>query len=388
MGEHVKKKKQKFDLSFNPRLMLLGFTLILILIMYYSPQTVGILISQGSSFEGTGSTGTYAPMQAPRYIGSVDIEISHRNALDTTEARVEGKDLVTTFYKKLSNDQYMLMGSGDFKGLHVNDYTLFFTVESNSSSLYVSPMHTADTNLNPRILSFDFFDIDNDHESEWVFEYDITGISKVQNAPSFAIYTMSIDEGQGLLTSPSDIDIYPNNSINNINWELIIPEEKGIAISRVSIIFDKTDSSLFNEQNSYIRVPYIDNLELYEMNKIVKSSEIVYSYEFDKDLGNSGYIFTNRNEFDHHDMSARIHTYLSESKNLGVTLEVRFINPDRSYSIISDKVNLHATFEADPKAKKVEYLDDRTEFTTATVNYYINSTDTNYTLNYRVDFEK
>lgn len=391
MGEHVKNKEPLFDLSINPKLVLFGFIVIMGMLLYTNNENMSIPSMQFSlipTHSGGGAISTgHASVQPQIYTGILDIEISHRDALNMANPREEGKDLVTKFYKKTSNG-YMLMGSGDFKGLHVNDYTLFFTVEPNSTDIYVSPSHTADWKLNPRIQDFDFFDIDNDGHSEWVFEFDISGVANPIEHPSFAIYTMSVDEGKAMLTSPSDIDIYPNNSISNINWELIVPEKKGTAIGKVSIILDKTDYSLLDELNSYIKVPYIDNLKLKDMYKVVTPSEIIYSYEFDNDLGNSGYIFTGRNENDHHDIPVRINTNVPESRNLGVTLEVKLINPDSSSTTISDKVNLHATFGADPNTQKLDYeFELDTNFKSAKINWYVNSTEVNSTINYRISYE-
>ncbi len=309
---------------------------------------VGNPISIIQSPTGGGVSAPTVPYHSPPYRGQLDIEIQHRDSLDLTEDRTEGEDLLTTFYKKLNDGRYVTMGSGDFSAVHVNsDNLLYFTVQPlRGSDLYVSPMRMADNNLNPRIIHFDYVDVTQDGISEWIFAVDISGLPMPisgMGAPRITLFTLSYDEGNMFLNSPSDFKVYHENSINNIRWEIEIPPEQAVAINKVELIFDTTDSAIINEGNSWIRIPYIDNLELTEMDKTITANSMIYSFEIGSDLANADYISTEANADPSHDMTARIHVYLEEGDELGVTLKIRAITTEESFYSISDKVTLIAT---------------------------------------------
>lgn len=307
---------------------------------------VGNPISLIQTPTGGGVSAPTVPYNSPSYRGQLDIEIQHRDSLDLTEDRTEGEDLLTTFYKKLDDGRYVTMGSGDFSALHVNSNDLlYFTVQPiRGSDLYVSPMRMADNNLNPRIIDFDYVDVTQDGIREWIFAVDISGLPipiAGMGAPHITLFTLSYDEGNMFLNSPSDFEVYPNNSINNIRWELDVPPEQAVAINRVQLIFDTTDSSLINEKSSSIKVPYIKNCcELPDMDKIILADKIIYRFQLGNTLGFANYLSTDSNADPSHDMTARIHTYLEEGDELSVTLEVSAITPDESFYTISDKVTL------------------------------------------------
>ena len=342
---------------------------------------VGNPISLIQSPTGGGVSAPTVPYHSPPYRGQLDIEIQHRDSLDLTEDRTEGEDLLTTFYKRLDDGRYVTMGSGDFSAVHINtDNLLYFTVQPlRGSDLYVSPMRMADNNLNPRIIDFDYVDVTQDGISEWIFAVDISGLPipiSGMGAPRITLFTLSYDEGNMFLNSPSDFEVYPNNSINNIRWELDVPPEQAVAINRVQLIFDTTDTSLINEKNSWIKVPYIDNLELQEMDKIMLVDKIIYRFQLGNTLGFANYLSTDSNADPSHDMTARIHTFLEEGDELGITLEISAITPDESFYTVSDKVNLISTSEKIPSEQEI--LDLAQEMTLEQleeINWILNNTE-------------
>lgn len=280
------------------------------------------------------------------YTGVLDIQVLHRDALDLTKTREEGEEVRTTFYRKISDGEFVTLKSGDHFAINVNrDKKLYFTLEPlRESGLYVSPLKMADNNLNPRIIDFDYQDITKDGLNEWIFVLDITDlpIHPAKVAPKITLFTLTYDEGQMALSSPSDIKVGVGSSINNIKWELEVPQNQAVAINQVELIFDSGDSSLVNDRVSWIKIPYFDNLELPEMDQTVLLGKIIYKFKIGTSLAQAGYISTEKDEDPRHDMTVRLGTYLEENDELGVTLKVTAITPEEKYYTVSDKVILTA----------------------------------------------
>lgn len=353
-------KKPKLDLSFDKRIFFLMVIVVLVVSisgsMNVNPlDSVSLIVGNPIGGGSTAPVQYAVPSQA--YSGELNIQVNHRDSLDGSEFRTEGTDLITTFYKKVSDGNFVTLGSGDNSMIYVNEgKKIYFTVQPlRGSELYISPMRMSDYNLNPRIIDFDFKDVTHDGIGEWLFTVDITGLDSRfdQTYPIISLFTLSYDEGSMSLNSPSDFDVYPNNSINNIRWEIEVPPEQAVAINKVELIFDTTDSAIINEGNSWIRIPYIDNLELTEMDKTITTNSMIYSFEIGSDLANADYISTESNADPSHDMTARIHVYLEEGDELGVTLKIRAITTEESFYSISDKVTLIATSEKIPSEQEI-----------------------------------
>jgi hypothetical protein len=324
-----------------------------------------LIIGQGGGIQiptGGGMSGSIAPTYAPpqTYTGQLNIQVNHRDSLDGSEDRTEGTEIITTYYKKVAEGNYVTLGSGDNIMLFVSeDEKLYFTVQAlQGSELYISPIRMSDYNLNPRIIDFDYLDVTHDGIGEWMFTVDITGLPTMypQTNPTISLFSLSYDEGSMLLNSPSDFKVYHENSINNIRWEIEIPPEKAVAINKVELIFDTTDSSVINEKSSWVKIPYISCCELTQMDKTITTNTIIYSFEIGSDLANADYISTESNADPSHDMTVRIHTYLEEGDELGVTLRIRAITTDQTFYSVSDKVTLIATSEENIPSRQ-EILD-------------------------------
>ncbi len=288
---------------------------------------------------------TYSVPYQP-YTGVLDIQVLHRDGLDLTKTREEGEEVRTTFYKRISDEEFVTLTSGDHFAINVSrDDKLYFTLEPlRESGLYVSPLKMSDRNLNPRIIDFDYVDITKDGIYEWLFVVDITElpVNPSQVAPKITLFTLTYDEGQMALSSPSDIKVGEGSSINNIKWELEVPQNQAVAINQVELIFDSGDSSLVNDRISWIKIPYFDNLEFPEMDQTVLQGKLIYKFKIGTSLAQAGYVSTEHNADPRHDMTVRLGTNLEKDDELGVTLKVTAITPDQSYYTISDKVILTA----------------------------------------------
>ncbi len=310
---------------------------------------------------GSPTGGVQAPtMMAPSqtYSGSLNIQVNHRDSLNLSESRTEGKEVTTTIYKRLSDGEYVTLGSGDNTMVLVNDNDrkLFFSVQPlEGSGLYISPSMMTNYEVNPRVIDYDYLDVTQDGLGEWVFTFDITDLSGhyPQTYPVISLFSMTYDEGKMMLTSPSDIKVGIGSSINNIKWELEVPENKAVAINRVELILDSGDSSLINDRVSWIKIPYFDNLEFPEMDQTVMQGKIIYKFKIGTSLAQAGYVSTEHGSDPRHDMTVRLGTSLEKDEEIGVTLKVTAITPDQSYYTVSDKVILIASSEVIPTSKQI-----------------------------------
>ncbi len=349
----IKKQiKSDHDYSVNRNLIPVMLIITIVIFVYVADekgtfQSISLITGYPKSDMGVGSI---APtMVIPQtYSGSLNIQVQHRDTLDLSKERIEGKEVSTTFYKRLSDGRFVTLGSGDNSMVPVidSDRILYFTVHPlKGNDLYISPNMMTHSEVNPRVLDLEYLDVTGDNIPEWIFAFDITGLPThfPQSYPIISLFSMTYDEGEMILNSPSDFEVLAGSSLNNIKWELYVPEKKAVAVNRVELIIDDPDSSKISLKDSWIKIPQIDNLELTEMDQMMTSNEMIYSYEFGKDLSGTDYVSTQHNSDPSHDMTVRLHTYLEEGDELGVTLKVTSISPDQGYSTISDTVRLIPT---------------------------------------------
>jgi len=353
----IKKEiKSDHDYSVNRNLIPVMLIITIVIFVYVADekgtfQSISLITGYPKSNMGVGSI---APTMgiSQTYSGSLNIQMHHRDSLDVSEDRLEGKEVVTTFYKRLSDGRYVTLGSGNDAMVIVEgrDKKLYFTIHPlKGNDLFISPNMIAHTEINPRVLDFEYLDVTGDNIPEWIFTFDITGLphQPYMTYPIIALFSMTYDEGEMVLNSPSDFEVYAGSSLNNIKWELYVPEKKAVAVNKVELIIDDPDSSKISLKDSWVKIPQIDNLELTEMDQMMTSNKMIYSYEFGKDLSGTDYVSTQRNSNPSHDMTVRLHTYLEEGDELGVTLKVTSISPDQGYTTVSDTVKLIPTSGGD-----------------------------------------
>ena len=121
---------------------------------------------------------------------------------------------------------------------------------------------------------------------------------------------------------------------------------------------------MINEVNSWISIPYIDNLEFKELKKIVTSDGILYRYELGSNLGGADYITTGNNENPSHNIPVRLRTNLEDGDKLGITLQVTAVKADETFVQISDKVYLIGSVKKIPSVEEIlefqeEILDEQ-----------------------------
>lgn len=278
------------------------------------------------------------------YRGSLGVSINHRDALDITETREEGSDIITTYYKQSVNGQYYPLAFGDDEVIVLDGVNqVYISVEPvNGSNIFIAPRQIAEAN--PRIYDFEFFDIDQDSFQEWVFKVDLLDLpidTMGDRIPKINFISLSFDEGkESRLSSPADIDHFGSTWIK---WELIVPEETVLVVSAVRIDVETTDDNLINEAQSFIQVPFMGQIQFSDMNVVHFAKKTSYVYDIGKDIGGSNYITTKINGDTKHEIPVHIVTskmFGGLDENLDVTLILTIASPDQKFSDIQDTVTL------------------------------------------------
>lgn len=281
---------------------------------------------------------------AQEYTGSLGVSIKHLDALDITEPREEGKDIITTYYKKSNNGQFYPLGFGDDEVIILDGVTqVYISVEPvNGSNFFIAPVQIVDAN--PRIYDFEFFNIDQDGFQEWVFKVDLLDLPMPimgDSIPNLNFISLSFDDGkESRLSSPSDIDHFGSTWIK---WELIVPEETVLVVSAVRIDIESSDDNLINEAQSFIQVPFMGQLQFSDMHVVHFAKKTSYVYDIGKDIGGSNYIPTKINADTNHEIPVHIVTskmFGGLDENLDVTLILTIASPDQKFSDIKDTVTL------------------------------------------------
>jgi len=301
-------------------------------------------VGGGSVGVGTSMSPVIGTVPAQEYRGSLGVSISHLDALDITESRDEGTDIITTYYKKSNNGDFYPLAIGDDEVIILDGVTqVYISVEPvNGSNFFIAPAQIVDAN--PRIYDFEFFNIDQDAFQEWVFKVDLNDLPMPimgDSIPNLNFISLSFDDGkESRLSSPSDIDHFGSTWIK---WKLIVPQETVLVVSAVRIDIESTDGSILNEAQSLIQVPFMGQLQFSDMDVVHFEKKTSYVYDIGKDIGGSNYIPTKINSDTNHNIPVHIVTskmFGGLDEELDVTLILTIASPDQKFSDIKDTVTL------------------------------------------------
>lgn len=308
---------------------------------YFNMLDFSLNPSGGTIGIGSPMPSTPAVTPAQQYRGSLGVEVYHRDALDNSEARSEGIDLNTTYYRQTSNGEFQPLGFGDDTEIIIDtSEPIFISVEpTENSNYFIAPNEMFDAN--PRIYDFDFKDIDKDSFQEWAFKIDLNDLpTDVGGIPRIIFFSSSFDNGIATLTSPSDIDHYGSSWIR---WQLIIPEETVLVVSAFRIDVESNDDTLLNREHSFIQIPFIGQVQFDEMDVVHFEKKTSYLYDLADDISGSDYIVTPINGDPMHEIPVHLvtsKTFGGLDEKLNVTLILTVVSPEQKFSDLKDTVTL------------------------------------------------
>ncbi len=286
---------------------------------------------------------------AQTYEGPVTINLVHRNALDSAEPRTEGTDINTNFFK-LVNGRHASIGSGTGNTVNIDATTnqIFMGVQVPAGSdLYVAPTSTSDSNLNPRIRGFDFFDITGDGVREWVFTVDMTGLSirGGQTTPTVDLFIDSFTSAAPLFVDNPADDLAVSTSSGNrlfIEWDVANTPAISSAypLYEVELSINSTQSAKWDRGQSELVIPNLGTLSLGDMERQISGIDTIYTSTGGFTLAEANFVTIPQNTQNKTDYDLKLVTNFGAAEAYSVELTLRFITPTLGSDEVTDAVVL------------------------------------------------
>jgi len=282
------------------------------------------------------------------FSGQLMVDIVHRDSLDNAEARVEGVDLTSTFYKSNNEITFNTIGGGTGTIITITPdmNSIMYISEVVLDPFFVDPISTSSQSLNERVIDFFFQDITADGELEWVFKLDLRDMPPPvggQTASTLQFFVNSFDVGTFTINSPANVTAVGtgSNIQNFILWEMSQPQETASAQFEYEIVMDNTDDQKWNLSQSNLEIPNVGIQSLNVFEKQETGTDIKYSWMVGTSvtLDNSNYVTTNQNANVVKDLTFKFVTSLATNDDIGVTVNIKSLNENQGTNpVVTDTV--------------------------------------------------
>ncbi len=337
----------------NTPLIVLGVVVVAVLIGFgtgaISPQSLNI--GQPAGNGGVQQPPAGLPSAGTEFAGQLTVNVVHRDALDNAESRIEGTNLVTTYYKSADGVQFSTIGSGSGNQITIDstqDSILYATsTVPSGQAFFVAPSSTADPNLNPRIIDFGFMDVNNDGVREWWFQIDLRDMPAPvagQVASTLSLFINSYDEGTSSLNSPANITgVGTATGVQNfIRWEQTVGQETASPVYEYTINIDNEATEKWDRGQTTLDIPNIGVVTLTDFDEQIQTSSVLYRWKVGTTatLDNANYVTTAQNGNAVKPIPLKFTTNLAGSDDLAVTLTLKTLTASQGTASVSDTVNV------------------------------------------------
>jgi len=318
-----------------------------------------LLIAYGSFSAYMGSLNprdwTSAPAAAPSGGGTppaqvlqnfqVELRDYGKNSLDATASLTDATNFALNWFGSRGGG-YILLGSAAAATSTVEitpqDYgVIYAAVEPQSGQAYYVDAPTTKAN-NPRVQSWDYFDIDGDGYKEFVFKFSVANLEKPigSNAVVY-IYPYFIEYSAPRITTPGDITgIGTALNTTYIQWYLdFSASKKGVAVTKVEIEFNSTDQSLVTLSN--VNIPGIGFKTGDTFTPFRGSSTYTYTYTISPNLNTADYLTLNTNQLNKFEFTTKLDCTFSANLNLTATINIYTLDQTGTpAALITSTINL------------------------------------------------
>ncbi len=337
----------------NTPLIVLGVVVVAVLIGFgtgaISPQSLNI--GQPAGNGGVQLPPALQPTTGQEFAGQLTVDVVHRNALDNAEARIEGTNLVTTYYKSSDGQTFNTIGSGTGNTVTItpimNSILYVTSTVPSAQNFFVAPSSTADQNLNPRIIDFGFMDVNNDGSREWWFKVDLRDMPRPiagQTASTLSLFINSYTYGASTLNAPANLTGVGQSSgtQNFIRWEQTVPQTSADPVYEYTIGIDTEETQKWDRGLSNLDIPNIGTVSLTDFNEQLQTSAVLYRFMIGTTatLDNANYVTTAQNGNEVHPIPMRFTTNLAGADDLAVTLTLKSITPSQGTVTVADTVQV------------------------------------------------
>jgi len=284
---------------------------------------------------------------APTYVaGIVTTNVAAYDSLDIATSRTVGTNVKVYWY--VYRNGWVLLGTGSSADLSIQkeDYNIVYAVVSVPSGQNFYVDYAKIQNMNSRVQSIEYKDVDGDNVKEYVFRLNIadspyaTGTGKY-NMPLFTVYLLGYDSSHSI-SSPADITSVGTAKVTkHVEWYTTMSaEKKALAISRVVLIVNTSDTSKVALKK--LNIPGIGNLDGSSFDQDVLSDQTKWTYRISSILYGADYIKLPAGTLNKFDFATQLELKLSSGDVLTFTLYIYYLDATESQASLSDAVNVSA----------------------------------------------
>lgn len=313
----------------------------------YTGNNSNNYFQQNLSNQGAGqqiSTGTIANTNNPNAPPSVcpsgqpncsvTISLLLRDALDLSSADTDVTNAVTTYYKSSDGVKFYAVGASAS-----NTYTIQYDASYNGvlyagvsvpsgQSFYVAPSATADKNLNPRVVAYDYKDPIGTGTKVWMFKVDMTNLPAPQAGQTSSTIPLTVllyASGTDSLNSPADaVSVSTTaNTATFIRWIDTITADKANAHYEYEIKINTTDTSKWSKALTILSIPNLGDIPLSSFTDTSDGTNEIYKYTLSTDLSKANYVVSPKNGDTAHYFTFKFVTSIGATNHYVVTFTIR-----------------------------------------------------------------
>ena len=259
-------------------------------VLYYNPDILdkADVSSQGGQQPSTGSVTQSTAIQ--EYIGAMTITSKLYNALAPATALTDATDVTTILYKLDSNGAFtfpVVMGSNT-ASISIDEGTKTVIAEMQPSSSYLLDTKSLIAQ-SARFGTPTWCDANKNNQYTWCVPIDVTGFKQSAGfqpnipigIPAFSVGTMS-------LANPSNNTGMGQGKVQDVASfkGTMSALAKAMALNKITITMNQTDSAMWFASDSYVKLPYTYNgKDKLVLGQDFTATELASTYKYEYRFG-------------------------------------------------------------------------------------------------------
>jgi len=293
---------------------------------------------------GQPSHGPITPAPSYGAVGVFDVETVAYNSLDISSQLAAGTNY--NIYWFANRGGWLMLGSGASTSIELVSqdagYAYAVVEVPSGQNYYVDWSETMAKN--PRVVSVDYADPDNDGYKEFMFKVSFANVPKPASGnPKIYFYPYFLAYEKPTLSSPADITgIGTALTTKYIEWYVSFTNvKKGFAIVKVEFTLNTTDTSKLTIKQ--VNIPPMGVVSGDQFGTPLKgTSTLTWTYSFASNLRDAQYIKYGANQLNKFDFTTQVECQLVTGDKLGLTITIYGLTPSGTLTTLTDTVGLAA----------------------------------------------
>ncbi|MEM2922476.1 MAG: hypothetical protein QXF26_09205 [Candidatus Bathyarchaeia archaeon] len=278
--------------------------------------------------------------------GIVTTATSAYDSLDIATSRTIGTNVKVYWYAYRGG--WVLLGSGTGADINVEerDNNIIYAVASVPSGQAFYVDYGKIMQMNSRVQSVEFKDIDGDNVKEYVFRLNVADIPYASGTgkyslPSFNVYLFSYDSSASLSNLANVTGVGTSKVTKYLEWYVTLSaEKKALAVSKVVLTVGTGDISRFSLMK--LNIPGIGYLDGSNFDQSVLSSEIKWTYTISNQLYGANYVKLPVNSLNKFEFTTTLEVDLETGDDVLLTLTIYYLDNTGSQKSLSDSLYIKA----------------------------------------------